>query len=108
MIPAPYSYHPLKRTRGATLRHALEITQAQTRKKAPPGTTGPLLAFCEHAGRQTGVPQLDVDRLKTKLRRLEAKIELVEKMGKEKLPLVQWELFVEPLYESYDQAHWRE
>jgi hypothetical protein len=62
--------------------------------------------FCRHANAEAGAPRLDVESVEAKIRRLDAKAAFVTTMLREDLPLVRWELLVEPQYEVYDQAHW--
>jgi hypothetical protein len=86
---------------------AAEIGAVLDELKAAGEQYGAVAAFCKQANAEAGAPQTDVDFLEAKRRRLEAKRALIERMAREKLPLIRWELLVQPLYEIYDQANWQ-
>ena len=67
---------------------------------------GVVAAFCRRANVEAGAPRLDVDSLQATTRRLDAKAALVAAMLRQGLPLLRWELLIQPPYEVYDQANW--
>ena len=84
-----------------------EIRSVLEELEAADAQYGTIAAFCKRVNAETGAPQLDLETLEAKRRRLEAKRALIERMAREKLPLIRWEKLIEPLYEIYDQANWQ-